>query len=66
MDIQLKFFQDFLQEDIPPSERKSVGLQDVFESVFPITDSRGNYELQFVEYYLDKPKYSFANARKEE
>jgi DNA-directed RNA polymerase subunit beta len=58
MDIQLKFFQDFLQEDIPPSERKSVGLQDVFEGVFPITDSRGNYELQFVEYYLDKPKYS--------
>jgi DNA-directed RNA polymerase subunit beta len=58
MDIQLKFFRDFLQEDIPPAERKSHGLQEVFEAVFPITDSRGNYELQFVEYYLDKPKYS--------
>jgi DNA-directed RNA polymerase subunit beta len=58
MDIQIKFFRDFLMEDIPPAERKSTGLQAVFENVFPITDSRGNYELQFVEYYLDKPKYS--------
>jgi len=58
MDIQLKFFYEFLQEEIPPSERKSQGLQEVFETVFPITDSRGNYELQFIEYYLDKPKYS--------
>jgi len=58
MDVQLKFFRNFLQEDAGPSERKSEGLQAVFENVFPITDSRGNYELQFVEYYLDKPKYN--------
>ena len=58
MDVQLKFFRNFLQEDAIPSERKSEGLQTVFENVFPITDSRGNYELQFVEYYLDKPKYN--------
>jgi DNA-directed RNA polymerase subunit beta len=58
MDVQLKFFRNFLQEDGLPSERTSEGLQTVFENVFPITDSRGNYELQFVEYYLDKPKYN--------
>ena len=58
MDIQLKFFGNFLQEDCTPSERKGEGLQTVFENVFPVTDSRGNYELQFVEYYLDKPKYN--------
>jgi len=58
MDVQLKFFHDFIQEEMHPSDRKSEGLQGVFESVFPIADSRGNYELQFVEYYLDKPKYS--------
>jgi DNA-directed RNA polymerase subunit beta len=57
MDVQLKFFHNFLQESIIPSERISEGLQTVFEGIFPITDSRGNYELQFVEYYLDKPKY---------
>jgi len=58
MDIQVKFFREFLMEDVPPSERPGKGLQAVFESIFPVTDSRGNYELQFVEYYLDKPKYS--------
>jgi len=58
MDIQTKFFSNFLMENIAPSHRKNEGLQAVFEGVFPITDSRGNYELQFVEYYLDKPKYS--------
>ena len=58
MDVQLKFFRNFLQEDVAPSDRKGEGLQAVFENVFPITDSRGNYELQFVEYYLDKPKYN--------
>ena len=57
MDVQLKFFHNFLQESIIPSERISEGLQTVFEGIFPVTDSRGNYELQFVEYYLDKPKY---------
>ena len=58
MDIQLKFFRNFLQEEISPSERTVEGLQAVFENVFPVSDSRGNYELQFVEYYLDKPKYN--------
>jgi len=42
MDVQVKFFHNFLQENVAPSERKSEGLQTVFESVFPITDSRGN------------------------
>ena len=58
MDIQLKFFHNFLQESTLPSERGNEGLQTVFDGIFPITDSRGNYELQFVEYYLDKPKYN--------
>ncbi len=57
MDIQLQSFKRFLQEDVPANDRKNDGLQAVFNTVFPITDSRGNYELQFVEYYLDKPKY---------
>ena len=58
MDVQLKFFYNFLQESVIPSERTKEGLQAVFEGIFPINDSRGNYELQFVEYYLDKPKYN--------
>ncbi len=58
MDVQVKFFEEFIQEEVAPSERLSEGLQAVFENILPISDSRGNYELQFVEYYLDKPKYN--------
>ncbi|MCD6376934.1 MAG: DNA-directed RNA polymerase subunit beta [Caldisericaceae bacterium] len=58
LDVQIKSFEDFLQNTVPPDKRKNQGLQAVFNSVFPISDSAGNYELQFVEYYVDKPKYS--------
>ncbi len=58
LDIQLKSFHDFLQHEITPAERQSVGLQSVFESVFPISDSRDNFKLEFLEYYIDPPRYS--------
>ncbi len=58
LDIQLSSFMDFLQHEVPPLERKKQGLQLVFESIFPITDSRENYLLEFLEYYVDQPKYS--------
>jgi len=58
LDIQLKSFRDFLQPDVEPSERLPQGLQAVFESVFPIIDSRENFRLDFIEYYIDQPKYS--------
>ncbi len=58
LDIQLRSFNDFLQPDMDPSERKSQGLQAVFESVFPIVDSRENFRLDFISYQIDPPKYS--------
>ncbi len=58
LDIQLKSFEEFLQHNIPPSERSNQGLQAVFTSIFPIVDSRENFELSFIEYYVDSPKYS--------
>ncbi len=58
LDIQLKSFKDFLQADTPPEQRREVGLQAVFKSVFPIIDSRENFILEFLEYYIDPPKYS--------
>jgi len=58
LDIQLKSFRDFLQADVPPDQRRDVGLQSVFKSVFPIIDSRENFVLDFIEYYIDPPKYS--------
>jgi len=58
LDIQLKSFKDFLQADVPPDQRRDVGLQAVFKGVFPIIDSRENFVLDFIEYYIDPPKYS--------
>ena len=58
LDIQLKSFEDFLQLDTPPEKRKNDGLYKVFSENFPITDTRNNYELEFLDYYIDAPRYS--------
>ncbi|MEK6572184.1 MAG: DNA-directed RNA polymerase subunit beta, partial [Bacteroidota bacterium] len=58
LNVQLESYESFLQANVPPNRRKSKGLQVVFESNFPITDARENYLLEFVEYYVEKPKYS--------
>ena len=58
LSIQLGSFRDFLQHDVPPSQRKNKGLQAVFNNIFPIVDSRENYILEFLEYYVDQPKYN--------
>lgn len=63
LDIQIRSFRDFLQDDVPPNKRKNQGLQSVFLSLFPITDSRENYLLEFVEYTVDSPKYSVEECR---
>ncbi|MFQ5639270.1 MAG: DNA-directed RNA polymerase subunit beta [bacterium] len=57
LDIQLKSFKGFLQDDIAPEKRMNQGLQSVFQNIFPILDSRENFCLEFVEYYIEKPKY---------
>ncbi len=61
--IQKESFAEFIQEDKAPSEREDRGLQAVFLSIFPVVDSRENFILDFVEYYLDKPKYSVQECR---
>ncbi len=58
LDVQLKSFHGFLQADIPPEERRDLGLQAVFDEHFPIADSRERYLLEFIEYSLDTPKHS--------
>ena len=57
LEIQTKSFESFIQANVPPEARQNEGLQAVFNAIFPISDSAGNFELQFVEYYIDKPKY---------
>ncbi|MCB0277405.1 MAG: DNA-directed RNA polymerase subunit beta, partial [Calditrichaeota bacterium] len=52
-----------MQEDDAPDERQEKGLQAVFQSIFPVVDSREHFILEFVEYYIDKPKYSVKECR---
>ena len=58
LDVQLKSFKDFLQLDTPPEERKNDGLYKVFSENFPITDTRNNFVLEFLDYYVDPPRYT--------
>lgn len=58
LNVQIESFEHFLQEKVAPSKRKNKGLQQVFLQNFPITDTRENYLLEFVEYYVEKPKYT--------
>ena len=58
LDVQLQSFKDFLQLDTPPEERKNDGLYKVFAENFPITDTRNNFILEFLDYYIDPPRYS--------
>ena len=58
LEVQLKSFQDFLQLDTPPEKRKKEGLYKVFAENFPIADTRNNFVLEFLDYYVDPPRYS--------
>jgi DNA-directed RNA polymerase subunit beta len=63
LNVQMESFEHFLQERIPPHKRKNKGLQQVFLMNFPITDTRENYLLEFIEYYVEKPKYSMRECQ---
>ena len=56
--IQLESFEEFLQADIPSEKRKHIGLQRVFTEIFPVSDIRENYLVEFVRYSIGKPRYS--------
>ncbi len=58
LDVQIKSFQDFFQMDTSPERRKSEGLYKVFNENFPIADTRNNFILEFLDYYVDPPRYS--------
>ena len=58
LEVQLKSFKDFLQLDTPPELRKYDGLYKVFSENFPINDTRNNFNLEFLDYFIDPPRYS--------
>ncbi len=58
LDIQIKSFQDFFQLETDPENRDQEGLFKVFNENFPITDTRNQFVLEFLDYFLDQPRYS--------
>jgi DNA-directed RNA polymerase subunit beta len=58
LSIQTDAFEDFLQNKVNPLERENKGLQAVFTANFPILDNKENYRLDFIEYHIEKPRYS--------
>ncbi len=58
LDVQLQSFRDFLQLDTPTEKRKNEGLYKVFSENFPIMDMRNNFVLEFLDYYIDPPRYT--------
>ncbi|MDR2949451.1 MAG: DNA-directed RNA polymerase subunit beta [Prevotella sp.] len=58
LEVQLKSFRDFLQLDTPPEKRKNEGLYKVFAENFPIADTRNNFVLEFLDYFIDPPRYT--------
>ena len=62
LDVQLQSFRDFLQLDTPLEHRQNEGLYKVFAENFPIADTRNNFVLEFLDYYIDPPRYSIAEC----
>ena len=58
LEVQLKSFRDFLQLDTAPENRNNEGLYKVFAENFPIADTRNNFVLEFLDYYIDPPRYT--------
>ena len=58
LDVQLQSYKDFFQLETPPEKRDNEGLFKVFKENFPISDSRDNFVLEFIDYTVDPPKYS--------
>ncbi len=58
LEVQLKSFRDFLQLETAPEKRNNEGLFKVFAENFPIADTRNNFVLEFLDYYIDPPRYT--------
>ena len=58
LEVQIQSFRDFLQIDTPTEKRKNEGLYNVFSENFPIADTRNSFVLEFLDYFIDPPRYT--------
>lgn len=66
LSVQLDSFEEFMQEYAPASKRRDVGLQAAFKTNFPIEDASSMFQLEFIDYSIEKPKYSEEECRERE
>jgi DNA-directed RNA polymerase subunit beta len=62
LEVQIKSFREFFQLNSTPEQRKEEGLNRVFQENFPITDTRNNFVLEFIDYQVDPPRYSITEC----
>ena len=63
IELQKYSYENFLQKDVDPDKRKNIGLQSVFQSIFPIEDYKGVVRMEFVKYTLQYPVYDIDECR---
>jgi DNA-directed RNA polymerase subunit beta len=66
LNVQLHSFREFLQEEVPANRRANIGLQAAFVQNFPIEDASNIYQLEFMDYSIEKPKYTEEECRERE
>ncbi len=63
LDVQLEAYREFLQMEVPVAERKRLGLQEVFDEIFPLESANRSVKLEFMSYSLGKPKYNINECK---
>ncbi len=63
LNIQVESFEEFIQRDVPRDKRENKGLQEVFNNNFPIFDNKEFYRLDFVDYHIEKPRFSIPECQ---
>ncbi len=63
MKLQIDSYEEFLQKDTPPSKRKNIGLQEIFNSIFPVNNFNQTISLDFVSYSLGEPQYTVKECK---
>ncbi|TAE27907.1 MAG: DNA-directed RNA polymerase subunit beta [Candidatus Kapaibacterium sp.] len=66
LSVQMHSYTEFLQDEAEPASRRNLGLQQAFLTNFPISDAREIYELEFIEYFIERPKYTETECRERE
>jgi DNA-directed RNA polymerase subunit beta len=61
--VQLESYRDFLQTGVPPEKRDNNGLEGVFQTIFPITATRGQLIMEYISYHIGEPKYGIEECQ---